>query len=104
MASETTKTTSTRGATQQENRAAEAATTDDNGYGFGLVSKQEIDAVYEQGFIGTSPERERTGLADKGLSQQTPSVMDSSLPPVDARTSVDDSEAIKAARKAQGGK
>lgn len=48
----------------------------------------------EVGYIGTSPERERTGLADKGLSQQTDAVMKGGPVP-DARPGVDDSAALK---------
>jgi hypothetical protein len=87
--------TTTKGATFQE--AAESFA--DNGTALTPQAFQEAQA---QGFIGTSPERERTGLADKGLSQATPSVMDPTLPPVDARPGQDDSEAIAAAQQAQG--
>lgn len=50
----------------------------------------------EVGFIGESPERERTGAPDKGLSQANPAVMNQGGPVPDARPSVDDSEAIQA--------
>ena len=70
-----TKDTTTKGATFAE--AAEAATPDPKGY------------------FGTSPERERTGAADKGLSQQSPGILDGSIPAPDARPGVDDSEAIE---------
>lgn len=47
------------------------------------------------GYWGTSPERERTGKADKGLSQQSPGILDGSVPAPDPRPHVDDSEAIE---------
>jgi len=49
--------------------------------------------VAEQGFIGASPERERTGLADKGLSQQSPGILTGGPVP-DPRQGVDDSAAL----------
>lgn len=55
----------------------------------------------EAGYFGESPERVRTGLDDKGLSQKSPGVMNQG-PAVDSRPNVDDSEAIAQARKAQG--
>lgn len=54
---------------------------------------QDADPA-EVGYIGTSPERERTGLSDKGLSQQNPAVMEGGPIP-DARPGVDDSDALK---------
>lgn len=51
--------------------------------------------AHGQGYIGTSPEAERTGKADKGLSQQSPGILDGSTPAPDARKHVDDSEAVK---------
>lgn len=68
--------TTTKGQTFSE--AAEAATPDPRGY------------------LGTSPERERTGAADKGLSQQSPGILDGSSPAPDARPHVDDSAALDA--------
>jgi hypothetical protein len=59
----------------------------------------EAAAAYNEqnalGYFGTSPERERTGAADKGLSQQSPGILDGSSPAPDARPQVDDSEAIE---------
>lgn len=49
----------------------------------------------DKGYVGTSPERERTGLADKGLSQQSPGVLDGKTPVPDSRPMVDDSDALK---------
>lgn len=46
------------------------------------------------GYLGVSPERERTGLEDKGLSQANPAVMKGGAIP-DARRGVDDSKALK---------
>lgn len=46
------------------------------------------------GYVGTSPERERTGRADKGLSQQAPGILDGSVPAPDPRPNVDDSDTI----------
>lgn len=63
----------TKGATFQE--AAKAATPADLGY------------------TGTSPERERTGMVDKGLSQANPAVMRGGAIP-DPRPGVDDAEAL----------
>jgi len=70
-----TSDTTTKGATFAE-AAAQVTHTDDVGY------------------VGTSPERERTGLADKGLSQQSPGVMNDGPVP-DSRPMVDDSDALK---------
>lgn len=59
----------------------------------------EAAAAYNEqnalGYFGTSPERERTGAADKGLSQQSPGILDGSSPAPDPRPQVDDSEAIE---------
>lgn len=52
--------------------------------------------AHEQGYIGSSAEAERTGKADKGLSQLSPGILDGSSPAPDARKHVDDSEALKA--------
>ena len=49
--------------------AAPQAETTTKGLAFHEAAKTVT--VAEQGFIGESPERERTGLADKGLSQQS---------------------------------
>lgn len=49
----------------------------------------------EKGFLGTSPERERTGASDKGLSQKSPGILDGSSPAPDSRPLVDDSDAIE---------
>jgi hypothetical protein len=65
----------TKGATFQE--AAEAAEPD------------------EVGYVGTSPEAERVGRRDKGLSQRNPAVMNQGGQVPDATPSVDDSEAIE---------
>lgn len=56
---------------------------------------QSFTETHEQGYIGTSAEAERTGKADKGLSQQSPGILDGSTPAPDARKHVDDSEALK---------
>lgn len=76
-ATEAPQGTQTKAATFTE--AAEAATPTD-----------EAD-----GLIGVSPERERTGMDDKGLSQRNPAVL-SGGPLPDARPGVDDAEALKA--------
>lgn len=59
----------------------------------------EAAAAYTEqsalGYFGSSPERERTGAADKGLSQQSPGILDGSSPAPDPRPQVDDSEAIE---------
>jgi hypothetical protein len=59
----------------------------------------EAAAAYNEqsalGYFGTSPERERTGAADKGLSQQSPGILDGSSPAPDPRPQVDDSDAIE---------
>lgn len=55
----------------------------------------DLDAARAQGFIGESPERERTGRADKGLSQQNPAILNGDPVP-DARPQVDDSAALAA--------
>lgn len=68
------QTTTTKGQTFAE--AAAAATPSDVGY------------------LGVSPERERTGMTDKGLSQANPAVMTGGQLP-DPRRGVDDSEALK---------
>lgn len=68
------KVTTTKGQTFAE--AAKAATPADVGY------------------LGVSPERERTGMTDKGLSQANPAVMTGGQLP-DPRRGVDDSEALK---------
>lgn len=68
--------TETKGATFQE--AAEAGT-----------------FTATDGAIGYSPERERTGRRDKGLSQANPAIMQGGPVP-DARSGVDDSEALAA--------
>lgn len=49
----------------------------------------------EVGYLGFSPEAERTGRADKGLSQANPAIMRGGPVP-DVRASVDDSEALAA--------
>lgn len=67
---------STAGASFQE--AAEAATPDPKGY------------------WGTSPEAERVGRRDKGLSQRNPAVMNQGGQVPDPSPYVDDSEAIAA--------
>jgi hypothetical protein len=56
---------------------------------------EAVTHVESVGYYGTSPERERTGAADKGLSQQSPGILDGSVPAPDARLGVDDSEAIE---------
>lgn len=71
--------TGTHGATFAE--AAEASTA-------------SLDAT--DGLLGVSPERERTGMADKGLSQANPAVMNQGGAVPDARPGVDDSDALKA--------
>lgn len=53
---------------EPEQPAAQAQTTT-KGLAFHEAAKTVT--VAEQGFIGESPERERTGQADKGLSQQS---------------------------------
>lgn len=58
------------------------------------VSTASLDA--EDGLLGVSPERERTGMADKGLSQRNPAVMNQGGMVPDARPGVDDSDALKA--------
>lgn len=40
-----------------------------------VVKGITVEQACAQGYIGTSPARERTGLADKGLSQANPAVM-----------------------------
>lgn len=52
---------------------------------------------HDVGRIGYSPEAERTGRRDKGLSQSNPAVMEGGPLP-DVRRGVDDSEAIQALR------
>lgn len=47
------------------------------------------------GFLGTSPERERTGRSDKGLSQRNPAIL-AGGPIPDPRQGVDDSEGLAA--------
>ena len=69
--------TSTKAQTFAE--AAKAATPDDKGY------------------AGISPEAERTGRRDKGLSQRNPAIL-SGGPVPDSRASVDDDEALAALR------
>ena len=61
---------------------------------FSEAAKAAQPAKTEDGYVGFSPERERTGLADKGLSQQTPAILTGGPVP-DARPGVDDSEALK---------
>lgn len=56
---------------------------------------QAVSHTDDKGYIGTSPERERTGLADKGLSQQSPGVLDGKTAVPDSRPMVDDSDALK---------
>lgn len=51
----------------------------------------------EQGYLGTSPEAERVGRRDKGLSQRNPAIMEGGPIP-DPSPHVDDSEAISALR------
>jgi hypothetical protein len=63
----------------------------------GQTFAEAAEAVQHQeevGSVGTSPERERTGRADKGLSQQAPGILDNSVPAPDPRPNVDDSETI----------
>jgi hypothetical protein len=43
--------------------------------GTGETTVTDPKDAYEVGYFGTSPQREATGLEDKGLSQQTPQVM-----------------------------
>lgn len=50
-----------------------------------------------RGYLGTSPEAERTGRRDKGLSQRNPAIL-SGGPVPDSSPNVDDSEAIEALR------
>lgn len=69
-------TTTTKAATFQD--AAKVATPDEG-----------------QGYLGFSPEADRTGRRDKGLSQRNPAVM-SGGPLPDPRPGVDDSEALAA--------
>jgi hypothetical protein len=47
------------------------------------------------GFLGFSPERERTGRSDKGLSQRNPAILTGGPIP-DSRQGVDDSEGLAA--------
>lgn len=54
----------------------------------------DLDKAREQGYIGTSPEAERTGRPDKGLSQLNPAILNGDSVP-DARPQVDDSAAIQ---------
>jgi hypothetical protein len=48
----------------------------------------------EVGYLGTSPEAERTGRTDKGLSQRNPAILRGGPVP-DARPGVDDTKALK---------
>lgn len=70
---------------------AEAATGDT-----ATVHATTFQDAADQGFIGTSPERERTGAPDKGLSQANPAVMNQGGQVPDARPGVDDADAIQA--------
>jgi len=59
----------------------------------GQTFAEAAEAVAHQeevGYVGTSPERERTGRADKGLSQQAPGILDGSQPAPDSRPQVDE--------------
>lgn len=58
------------------------------------ASTASLDA--EDGLLGVSPERDRTGMPDKGLSQRNPAVMNQGGMVPDARPGVDDSAALKA--------
>lgn len=49
----------------------------------------------ETGYTGFSPEADRTGRRDKGLSQRNPAIMQGGPVP-DVRVGVDDSEALSA--------
>lgn len=50
---------------------------------------------HEVGYTGFSPEAERTGRRDKGLSQRNPAILNGGPVP-DVRVGVDDSEALDA--------
>lgn len=66
----------------------------------GMTFAQAAEAATpdERGYTGTSPEAERTGRRDKGLSQRNPAIMQGGPIP-DPRPSVDDSEALDALRQ-----
>lgn len=51
-------------------------------------------AAVEESYVGVSPERERVGRSDKGLSQRNPAILDGGPVP-DVRRGVDDSEALE---------
>lgn len=75
-----------------EDQAPGDVATSTEGATFDAAAAQATPA--ERGYIGTSPEAERTGRSDKGLSQANPAVM-SGGPIPDARPGVDDSDALK---------
>lgn len=78
---------------QEATQEAAQATKSTKGASFAEAAK--VAKVDDKGFIGTSPERERTGRADKGLSQANPNIMRGGVIP-DPRQGVDDSEALEA--------
>lgn len=59
--------------------------------------QEAADKATDQGpgYVGTSPERERTGMADKGLSLANPAILNGEGTVPDSRRGVDDSDALK---------
>lgn len=72
----------------------EAKDTKTRGQTFAEAAEKATPA--DVGYVGTSPERERTGRDDKGLSLQNESIVTGKGPVPDPRRGVDDSEALKA--------
>lgn len=83
-----TKATTTKG-TDAQDTTTKASTFQE------AAATVDLDQAREQGYIGTSPEAERTGRRDKGLSQRNPAILNGDPVP-DARPQVDDAGAIKA--------
>ena len=75
----------------ENTKAADKATTTKGGT-FAEAAKAATPSAV--GYVGTSPERERTGLADKGLSQATPAILRGGPIP-DPRQDVDDTAALE---------
>lgn len=77
---------------QQDQQDTTSKATSTKGETFDAAAQTADPA--EVGYVGTSPERERAGLSDKGLSQANPAVMTGGPIP-DPRSGVDDSDALK---------
>ena len=75
-------------------KAAESKETTTKAETFDKAAEAATPTETSASYIGTSPERERTGMDDKGLSQANPAILTGGPVP-DPRHGVDDADALK---------